>query len=113
MATVKLETGGVFQPSIWADKFVEEYKSQLVMDQMQKAFDWQPRGTCPLSKQIIMDDIQELIAMQPDKHMIEILQDIGSASDGAERSDIPLAEIVNQLVCSLRSACKNDSSSES
>lgn len=111
MASVKLETGGVFQKALWNDSIVNAMKDNLALRNMQAAWAWEPPATCPLSKQIIMDDIQELIALQPDKHMIEILQDIGSASDGAERSDIPLAEIVNQLVCSLRSACKNDSPS--
>jgi hypothetical protein len=112
MASTKL-AGGLLVPEIWNKKFEEEYKNKLALDQLQRAFDWQQPATCPLSKQIIMDDIQELIALQPDKHMIEILQDIGQASDGYQRSDIPLAELVNQLVCSVRSSCKNDSTSDS
>lgn len=97
-----------FVPEIWSKKLLESYKDNVILGNLGgHSVPYKPDPPpmpCPLSKQIIMDELQELIAMYPDKHFSEIIREL-PLPDG----DTMLAHEVTKQVRSLKDEKDNPS----
>jgi hypothetical protein len=95
-------------PELWSQQILKTYRDELKIRGMTLGPSTAP---CPLSKALFMESLMELIKLQPDKHIFQILAKVPfEAEIITSLSDHDAAKRINELVCSARSACKNDSS---
>lgn len=99
-----------FMPEVWAKDVSKALADNIDKSVMQKVMEDEANRSQadPLAKAIIMAELLELFRMQPDLHLSQILDQVEYTV-----TDKDFAESITELVCSVRSEGKNDSSSDS